>query len=45
VRDNNPFELGISHERVRQIELRAFENVQSGVRTAIAQTRLAFTIH
>jgi RNA polymerase sigma-32 factor len=38
-------ELGISRERVRQIEERAFQKVQKGVRTAIAQTPHSLTIH
>jgi RNA polymerase sigma-32 factor len=42
--DTLAVELGISRERVRQIELRAFQKVQSAARIVIAQAR-PFTIH
>jgi RNA polymerase sigma-32 factor len=38
-------ELGISRERVRQIEERAFQKVQRKVRMAIGQAPLSLTIH
>jgi len=34
-------EFGVSRERVRQIEVRAFEKVQSAVKGAIAQQEAA----
>jgi RNA polymerase sigma-32 factor len=38
-------EFGISRERVRQIEVRAFEKVQRAVQIAIARMRPSFAIH
>jgi len=38
-------EFGISRERVRQIEERAFQKVQRAVRMAIGHAPLSFTIH
>jgi RNA polymerase sigma-32 factor len=38
-------EFGISRERVRQIEVRAFQKVQRTVQIAIARTRPSFAIH
>src|SRR5262249_34645333 len=38
-------EFGISRERVRQIEVRAFQKVQRAVHIAMAQTRPSLAIH
>jgi RNA polymerase sigma-32 factor len=38
-------EFGISRERVRQLEERAFQKVQRRVRMTIGQAPLSFTIH
>jgi len=38
-------EFGISRERVRQIEVRAFQKVQRAVQIAIAGRRPSFAIH
>jgi RNA polymerase sigma-32 factor len=38
-------EFGISRERVRQIEVRAFQKVQRAVQIAIARMRPSFAIH
>jgi RNA polymerase sigma-32 factor len=38
-------EFGVSRERVRQIEERAFQKVQRKVRMAIGQAPLSLTIH
>jgi RNA polymerase sigma-32 factor len=37
--------FGISRERVRQIEVRAFQKVQRAVQIAIAHTRPSFALH
>jgi RNA polymerase sigma-32 factor len=38
-------EFGVSRERVRQIEVRAFQKVQKAVQMAIAHTQLSRSIH
>jgi RNA polymerase sigma-32 factor len=38
-------EFGVSRERVRQIEVRAFQKVQRAVQIAIARVRPSFAIH
>ena len=38
-------EFGVSRERVRQIEVRAFQKVQRAVQIAVAGRRASFAIH
>jgi len=38
-------EFGVSRERVRQIEVRAFQKVQRAVQIAVAGRRPFFAIH